>query len=105
MRAKREKTGRIRTESSDADRMRQAIYSLQQILLNSKVFVAFRVKGALFQLADSFSIEAARLEAVSYDWNELPPTRYRREAVPNSPYPTILFMGSIMTCVGKLRLE
>jgi len=50
MRAKREKTGRIRTESSDADRMRQAIYSLQQILLNSKVFVAFRVKARFFSL-------------------------------------------------------
>jgi hypothetical protein len=32
------KTCRIRAESSDADKMRQAIYSLQQILLNSPIF-------------------------------------------------------------------
>jgi hypothetical protein len=75
MRAEREKTARIHAESSDANRMRQVIYSLQQILLNSTVFAAFRVKGALYKLVDFFSIEVARLEAASYDWNELPPTR------------------------------
>jgi hypothetical protein len=55
MRAERKKTRRIHPESSDANRMRQAIYSFQQILSASTVFVAFKVKEALFQLVDFFS--------------------------------------------------
>jgi hypothetical protein len=50
MRAEREKTSRIRAESSDANRMRQAIYSLQQILLNSAISSAFSAEDALFQI-------------------------------------------------------
>jgi hypothetical protein len=86
MRAEREKTARIRAESSDADRMRQVIYLLQQILLNSTVFAAFRVKGALFQLVDfllhrSSPTRSSKLGLERTAANSL--TRYYREAVAN----------------------